>query len=757
MSVFNLEAMIGMDTSDYDAGLEKSEKSFLSFGLNIKDGIKKVADITTSAVSAVASGVTKMAEDMISSSMELADYGDSIDKTSQKLGISAKAYQEWDAVMQHSGTSMESMTATFKTLANATQDMTDDQAAAFERLGMNLEEVKQMSVEDLFKATITQLQGMGEGAERTALATTLLGRGAMEMGALLNTSAEDTQAMIDRVNELGYVMSDDAVKASATFNDNLQDMQNIIDGVKNGITSEFVPGLSQLMDAFTSLVAGDEDANEKLSAGFDSLLDGFNNVVNKVETVATTVIPRIVDAVAENADTFLLGLVNVLDSVFEKIGSNPEVISSLVDSVGTLLGSLVTRIPQLLGFISTIAVKIVKSLSNVLQDSASLNTVTEAVAEIVYDIAETITVMLPEILDAGFSLLQSLGEGIIENLPWLLEETVLLVKEFADYIAEAAPEMLPKIVELVMDIAEMLTEPETLVALLDAAIEIILALTEGLLYALPKLIAKIPVIIENLKNALIEAGPKLGEAAVELIGMLAAGLIEAIPAAIEAVMQIYDSIAETVISWGEGLWNAIKESWEYAWGALKPYLDLAKTWGKDLIDNFVKGIKEKWENLKKTVSDVAQTVKDFLGFSEPKEGPLSNFHTYAPDMMDLYSKGIKDNAAKLTASLEASLEGVKDWFTPDKDYSVNEIKIDASELEKNTQKVEKEPTVQKVTIDKSDLAEIAQNSAGEPTYIFNINISSDTIASDYDAYRAAQRISEELGNLQRMQALAVGA
>ena len=43
------------------------------------------------------------------------------------------------------------------------------------------------------------------------------------------------------------------------------------------------------------------------------------------------------------------------------------------------------------------------------------------------------------------------------------------------------------------------------------------------------------------------------------------------------------------------------------------------------------------------------------------------------------------------------------------------------------------------------------------TNIFNINISSDAIASDYDAYRAAQKISEELGNLQRMQALAVGA
>jgi len=70
--------------------------------------------------------------------------------------------------------------------------------------------------------------------------------------------------------------------------------------------------------------------------------------------------------------------------------------------------------------------------------------------------------------------------------------------------------------------------------------------------------------------------------------------------------------------------------------------DAALDWGKDLIQNFIDGIKEKWESLKQTVSDVAQTVKDFLGFSEPSKGPLSDFHTYGPDMMKSYSEGIKN-------------------------------------------------------------------------------------------------------------------
>lgn len=69
----------------------------------------------------------------------------------------------------------------------------------------------------------------------------------------------------------------------------------------------------------------------------------------------------------------------------------------------------------------------------------------------------------------------------------------------------------------------------------------------------------------------------------------------------------------------------------------------ALQWGKDLISNFINGIKQMWEDAKHAVSSFASMIKDFLGFSEPKKGPLSNFHTFAPDMVDLFVKGLKDN------------------------------------------------------------------------------------------------------------------
>lgn len=85
---------------------------------------------------------------------------------------------------------------------------------------------------------------------------------------------------------------------------------------------------------------------------------------------------------------------------------------------------------------------------------------------------------------------------------------------------------------------------------------------------------------------------------------------------------------------------------------LKDLPGKALQWGKDLIGNFVDGLKEKWNDLKDTVSDIAEGIADFLGFSEPEKGALSRFHTFAPDMMKLYAQGIRDNMYLVTDQMQ---------------------------------------------------------------------------------------------------------
>ena len=102
--------------------------------------------------------------------------------------------------------------------------------------------------------------------------------------------------------------------------------------------------------------------------------------------------------------------------------------------------------------------------------------------------------------------------------------------------------------------------------------------------------------------------------------------------------------------------DTIKEKIGEAVAYLTDLPGKAIKWGKDLISNFVDGIKRAWDDLKDTVSDVAGGIADYLGFSEPEKGPLSNFHTFAPDMMDLYAQGIRENAHLVTDQI-ANLAG----------------------------------------------------------------------------------------------------
>lgn len=119
-----------------------------------------------------------------------------------------------------------------------------------------------------------------------------------------------------------------------------------------------------------------------------------------------------------------------------------------------------------------------------------------------------------------------------------------------------------------------------------------------------------------------------------------------------------------------GAFDGIKEDMSRIWKKIKDAFDVsdALNWGKDMIENFKEGINQRIESLKRKVREVAQSVKNILGFSEPKEGPLSNFHTYAPDMMRLFAQGVRDNESIVTNQIKKSFDFddyIKDFDDPD--------------------------------------------------------------------------------------------
>ena len=454
------------------AASSAGDKAGNTAGSAFGGGLKKGLAVAGAATAAVAGATVAAGKAFMDAAGDVAAYGDNIDKMSQKVGISAEAYQEWDFIAQHSGTSMESLKTSFKTMANAAQDGKEE----FKTLGLSLDEVKNMSTEDLFSAVISGLQGMEEGTERTAVASALLGKGATELGALLNTSAADTEAMRQQVHDLGGVMSNEAVKDAAAYQDSLQNLQTGLTGLKNNMIAEFLPGVTTVMDGLTAIVSGDSEG------GLAMVDQGINDFVNNLTELA----PQMFEVGASILESFATAIIDNL----------PELMEAGLPIIMQLVEAIIENLPALI----------------------------EAAVEIVAMIAESIGENLPTLIPAAVDAILTIVEGLIDNIDMLIDAAIAIIVGLAEGLIEALPQLIERLPEIIIKIVEALIENAP--KLLEAAVQIIVQLTTGLFEALPDLIAKLPEIIAAIVKGIVSLAGDMVEAGKELANGIWKGIKE---------------------------------------------------------------------------------------------------------------------------------------------------------------------------------------------------------------------------------------
>lgn len=576
------------------------------FGSTIKKGFALAAKAGIATISAASAGIGAIVK---SSASAYADYEQNIG------GIETLFKDNADTIVKYAS---EAYKTAGISANDYMQNVTSFSASLLQGLGGDTAQAAEIANEAMVDMSdnankmgtdISAIQNAYQGFAKqnyTMLDNLKLGYGGTqaEMARLINDSGVLGDSIKVDEKTVNSVSFDKMIEAIHKVQTDLD-----ITGTTSKEAATTVSGsLGSVKAAWANLMAGMGDKNADLK-------NLIKEMVSTVKTFAKNIMPVIKQA--------LSGVTTLISELAPDIAAElPQLVSDLLPQLieaGTqIFQALVKGISDNIGTITQAAITAVTTIATALiQNTGPL---VQALATIITTIAQALPTILPDLTEAIKQQMPLILQAILDSLPAIIECATQIIVTIAETLANNINLIVDGAVKIIDTLAMSLSDSDTAKKLTEAAFKIVFTLTKEIVKNLPDILAS---------GILI---------AVEIVKGIAQGMVDFFAPVSDALSDMLIDLTD----WFSRKWNDFKE------------------WGSDMIQAFIDGIKEKWQSLKDTVYDVASSVKDFLGFSEPDKGPLSNFHTFAPDMMDLFAKGIADNEDTITMQFNRSLQPLMD-------------------------------------------------------------------------------------------------
>ena len=480
-------------------------------------------------------------------------------------------------------------------------------------------------VETLFKGSAEQVEQYASQAYKTAglSANEYMETVTSFSASLLQSLGGDTKAAADMADLAITDMSDNANKMGTdmsaiqnAYQGFAKQNYSMLDNLKLGYGGTQTEMFRLLQDAaalneeFANTANFSLDAKGHLEAGYADIVRAIHIVQDEMGITGTTA-KEASETISGSLASLGSAWKNVLTGIGDDNADFDSLVTNLVDSLMTAGENIFSRVEQIISGVG----RLVERLAPVITS----------------ELPGMVQQVVPGLLQAATSLVGTFGTAIVECLPAVGQVAMDLFGTLSSTLSAQLPELSPVGVNAVFDFVDgLLSNSDQLV---DGGIALIEGLVFGIVDALPILAERGPELCIHLAEAIIMATPKLFMASFEIMDALNEGIKN-------YYSTLFNTGAEILTNVGDGFMSLVSE---------------AAHWGRDLIDEFISGITSKFGALVQTVRNVAQTVRDYIGFSEPKEGPLSDFHTYGKDMMQGYAEDIEGNAWQVRAALNRSL------------------------------------------------------------------------------------------------------
>lgn len=514
-------------------------------------------------------------------------------------------------------------------------------ADAYKTLGVSVTDAngELRDSNDVYWECIDALGSIQNETERDALAMQLFGKSAQELNSVIEAGSEAFKELGDEAEQMGFILSEDAVNRLGAFNDKLQVLQAGAEGLKNAASLIALPFLDTLagegipiMTKFSKAVM---DAEGDVTKMADALGEGISDVLNLI----VEKLPEFIDMGVQMVTSLISGIVSNAPTI---ASAAVQIVETLVEGIAELLSLLIEGAAQLIAGLATGLAK-------------SLPTLVPTIVDVVLKIVQTLIDNIPLLIDAALQLITGLVQGIINAIPVIVAALPQVITSLIDGLLSAIPQIIQAGIDLLTALVTAL--PEIIAAIVEAIPQIIdgiiTALTENipliiqagidllvaLIQALPEIIVTIvqaiPQIISSIVNALIGnidqiimAGVQLFVALIQNLPTIIVEIVKAVPQIVSGIVQAFASLRGEMINAGANLLHGL---WEGISGAA--------SW--------------LWEKVSGWASSLVSGIKDFFGIHSPS----TVFAEIGGNMADGVGVGFTDNMGGVEGDMTAAMGG----------------------------------------------------------------------------------------------------
>lgn len=346
-SIFSLYGEIFVDNEKAKTSIDEVKKKGEETSTSFIEKFGSIAKTTVKVGTAVVGATTAIVGGLTTYATKVASTADSIDKASQKVGMSAEEYQKWQYAAGLCGIESSKLDAIIKKQQSqfaSAKEGNKGLSETYKQLGIDINSISDS--DDAFNKVISSLADMKDETQRNLIATKLFGKSYTELAPMLNSGSGAIADMKQECADLGGVMSQEAVSAGASLNDMISRVQTSFGGIVNEIGSSLFPVIEDLL----GLVVDN--------------MPVISSLIKSIAPILTNLLSSILPPFVELTQTIMPILVDLINQLLPFIAT---IIETILPIIIQLIQQLLPPLLQIIELILPLLISLIEPLLPLLQ------------------------------------------------------------------------------------------------------------------------------------------------------------------------------------------------------------------------------------------------------------------------------------------------------------------------------------------------------------------------------------------------------